>query len=224
MNQVEIGGRRVAYQRAGTGPPLLLLHGFVGDSRDWRRQLEGLSDEFTVVAWDAPGCGRSSDPPETFRMPEYADCLAEFVEAIGLGRPHVLGLSFGGALALELFRRHPTIPKTLLLASAYAGWAGSLPAEVVEQRVQMVLREADLPSDQWVPGWLPGLLTESASQEMVEEVVAIMSDVRPAGRRATMHALAEADLRDVLGRIEIPTLLLYGDSDKRSPLIVAEDL
>ena len=61
-----------------------------------------------MVAWDAPGCGRSSDPPEAFRMPEYADCLAAFVDALGLERPHVLGLSLGGALALELYRRHAT--------------------------------------------------------------------------------------------------------------------
>ena len=85
-----------------------------------------------MVAWDAPGCGRSSDPPETFGMPEYADCLAAFIDALGLERPHVLGLSFGAVLALELYRRHPLVPRTLVLASAYAGWAGSLPAEVVE--------------------------------------------------------------------------------------------
>jgi pimeloyl-ACP methyl ester carboxylesterase len=224
MDEIEVAGFRIAFERAGEGPPLVLLHGFVGDSRDWRRQLDGLSDEFTVVAWDAPGCGRSSDPPETFRLPDYADCLAAFVGALGLGRPHVLGLSFGGALALELYRRHPTIPMTLVLASAYAGWAGSLPAEVVEQRLQQVLREADLPPDQWVPGWIPGLLTESAPQELIDEVVAIMSDVHPVGRRATMHALAEADLRDVLPHIDVPTLLLYGEADQRSPLNVAEDL
>ena len=88
VDQVELEGVRIACVRAGAGPPLFLLHGFVGDSRDWRRQLEDLSDEFTVVAWDAPGCGRSSDPPETFRMPQYADCLAGFVHTLGLGRPH----------------------------------------------------------------------------------------------------------------------------------------
>ena len=107
------------------GPPLVLLHGVLGDSRDWRRQLEGLSDEFTVVAWDAPGCGESSDPdpPETFGADVYADCLAEFIEALEVERPHVLGLSWGGGLALELYRRRPDLPRSLVLASAYAGWA-----------------------------------------------------------------------------------------------------
>lgn len=118
MDQLEVEGLRIAYERAGAGAPLILLHGFVGDSREWRRQIDGLSHEFTVVAWDAPGAGRSSDPPESFRMPDYADCLAGFVGALGLERPHVVGLSFGGALALELYRRHPAIPMTLVLAGA----------------------------------------------------------------------------------------------------------
>jgi pimeloyl-ACP methyl ester carboxylesterase len=91
-----------------------------------------------VVAWDAPGCGQSTDPPETFRASDYADCLAAFIDALGLGRPHLLGLSFGGVLALDFYRRYPTIPRTLILASACAGWAGSLPAEAVEQRLQNV--------------------------------------------------------------------------------------
>jgi len=224
MDEIEVGGLGIAFERHGTGPPLVLLHGILQDSRAWRRQRDALSGEFTVVAWDAPGCGRSSDPPETFRLPEYADCLAAFVDALGLGRPHVLGLSLGGALALELYRRHPRIPRTLVLASAYAGWAGSLPAEVVDQRLRQALREADLPPDQFIPGWIPGLLAESAPAALVAEVVGMMSEFHPAGYRAMAHALAEADLRDVLPCIDVPTLLLYGTADRRSPLSVAEDL
>jgi pimeloyl-ACP methyl ester carboxylesterase len=200
------------------------LHGGLSDSREWRRQLDDLSDEFTVVAWDAPGCGQSSDPPETFRLPEYADCLAAFVDALGVGRAHVLGLSFGGGLALELYRRHPTIPLTLVLAAAYAGWAGSLPPEMVEQRLQQILREADLPPEQWAPGWIASLFTQAAPTEVIDEMLAIMSEVHPAGLRAMAHAFAEADLRDVLPHIQAPTLLLYGDTDRRAPLPVAEDL
>ena len=54
-------------------------------------------------------------------MAGYADCLAGFIAGLGLARPHVAGLSFGGALALELSYRHPAVPRTLVLASAYAG-------------------------------------------------------------------------------------------------------
>ena len=67
----------------------------------------------------------SEDPPESFRLPDYADALAGLIAALGLGRPHVLGHSFGGALVIELYRRHPSVPATLILTGAYAGWAGS---------------------------------------------------------------------------------------------------
>jgi pimeloyl-ACP methyl ester carboxylesterase len=224
MDHVQIDGLRIAYQREGAGPPLVLLHGGPTDHREWRHQIEGLSDEFTVVAWDAPGCGQSSDPPETFRAPEYADCVAAFVDALDLERPHVAGLSFGSVLALELYRRHPLVPRTLVLASAYAGWAGSLPPDAVEPRVQEWLRKAELPPDQFALEWLPGLLSESASPDLVDEVAVMLSDFHPVGQRVMPRAFGAVDLSDVLPGIEVPTLLLYGDSDVRSPVSVGEDL
>lgn len=224
MNELMIGDLRIAYERAGEGPPLVLLHGIYADSREWRRQLEALSDEFTIVAWDAPGCGRSSDPPDTFLLADWADCLAAFIAALELERPHVLGLSLGALFALALYSRHPLVPRSLVLASAYAGWAGSLSPEMVELRLQRALREADLPPDQWVPEWIPELLTANAPAGAAEEMVTIMSDFHPAGTKTIVRSLARVDLRDVLPRIAVPTLLLYGSADKRSPLSVAEDL
>jgi pimeloyl-ACP methyl ester carboxylesterase len=224
MDQITVEGLRIAYRRVGEGPPLLLLHGFVGDSREWRREIEDLSDEFTVVAWDAPGSGRSSDPAESFRLSDYVDCLAGFIAALRLGRPHVVGLSFGGALALELYRRHRETTMTLVLASAYAGWTGSLPAETVEQRLRQTLQAVDSPPDQFVDSMIPTMFSDSPPAEPVEEFKAIMLEIHPAGFQTMARALAEADLRDVLGRIAVPTLLLYGDQDVRAPLAVAKDL
>ena len=172
-----------------------------------------------------PGCGGSADPPEHFRTRDYADCLAAFIEALGLEQPHVLGLSFGSGLALELYRWHPMVPRTLILASAYAGWAGSLPPEVAEQRKLGMLRRIELPPEEFAREFLPSLLADSAPAELIEEVRAILSDFHPAGQRALLRAgFAEHDLRDVLAGIDVPTLLLYGDKDVRSPLTVAEEM
>jgi pimeloyl-ACP methyl ester carboxylesterase len=224
VGTIEIDGLRIAYERAGDGPPLVLLHGYVGDGpATWRRQIDGLSDEFTVVAWDAPGAGRSSDPPESFGMADYADCLAGFIQTLGLERPYVAGLSFGGALALELCRRHPAIPRTLILASAYAGWAGSLPIDVVERRLQQAIVLADLSPDEFVGALLPTIFSEGTPQDSVDAFGASMLAFHPAGFRAMARASAE-DLRDALPQITIPTLLLYGDRDVRAPLTVADDL
>ena len=224
MDERRVGPFRIAFERRGTGPPLVLLHGALSDSRMWREQLDGLSRNFTVVAWDAPGCGRSSDPPEDFGLPDYADCLAAFLEEIDLQRAHVLGLSFGGGLALEFYRRYPAMARTLILASAYAGWAGSLEPDVVEERLQNGLQQASQPPEQVVQAWIPTLFSESASADVIDETATIMSDFHPVGMRAMLRAFAEADLRAVLPRIDVPTLLLHGEADERCPLHIARDL
>ena len=215
MHEALVDGVRIAYSVAGAGPPLVLLHGGMDDSRSWRWQLEGLCDEFRVLAWDAPGCGQSSEPPETWRMPEYADCLAAWLQMVGAEQPHVLGLSWGSSVALELYRRHPEVPASLILASAYAGWAGSLPPEEVDARLESVLAAADLPLEELLQGW-PGLLTRTASAERVDELVSIWAanagTVHPAGYRAMAHSMAEADLRGVLPRIEVPPCCCTGSS------------
>jgi pimeloyl-ACP methyl ester carboxylesterase len=224
VETIEVDGLRIAYTRAGEGPPLVLLHGYVGDGpATWRRQLDGLSDDFTVVAWDAPGAGRSSDPPEAFGMAGYADCLAGFIDGLGLDRPHVAGLSFGGALALAFCARHPAVPATLVLASAYAGWRGSLPADVAEQRLEQALLLAGMSPDEFVGTLLPTMFSEGTPREAVDEFGAALTEFHPTGFRAMARASAE-DLRDALPGIDVPTLLVYGDSDVRAPLTVAEGL
>ncbi len=221
--QVVVGGLTVGFRRTGQGPPLVLLHGGMGDKRSWPDQFKDLSDDFTVVAWDAPGCGASSDPPETFRLADYGDCLAGFVDALGLDRPHVLGHSFGAGLALQLYDRHPRVARSLILAGAYAGWAGSLPAEEVEARLRLALETAELLPG-FVPESIPGLFSDVMTAEKKALLASIMSDARPVGTRVMARAFAEADLRDVLPRIQVPTLLLCGDADQRSSLAVGRAL
>ena len=224
MERVDVDGLTIAYERAGDGPPLVLLHGGFSDHRAWRRQAESLSNKWTVVAWDAPGCGASSDPPADFKLSDYADCVAGLVDAIGLERPHVCGLSFGAGLALQLYDGHPQLPRSLVLASAYAGWGGSLPSEEIEARLARAAADAEKPPEHWVESYLPTFFAGKVSQAAVDEVVAMMLDTRPTGMLPMLHAFAEADLRPMLSRISVPTLLLYGDADVRSPLDVAEEI
>src|SRR5436309_1048324 len=132
MPAVEIDGLRIAYQRAGSGPALVLLHGFLQDSRAWRPQIEDLSRDFDVIAWDTPGCGQSSDPDEYFSMSEYAGCLAALLSSIGTSSAHLLGISWGGTMALEFYRQRSATVLSLILVDTYAGWTGSLGKEAAE--------------------------------------------------------------------------------------------
>ena len=221
---VEINGMRVGFRRAGRGAPLVLLHGIYGDSRNWAPQLEALSDEFDVVAWDALGAGKSDDPREGFGFADYADCLAALIRELGLGPSHVCAFSYSGGIALELCRRHSDLPLSLTLVAAYAGWAGSLPAEKVTMRLQRALAQADRGGEEAAREFVPELFAPDAPAEMVEEAIAAGSSFHPAGLRIMARASAASNLRDVLPQVAVPTLVIHGSEDRRSPLSVSEDL
>jgi len=224
MDAVEVGGLRIAYERVGSGPALVLLHGYVGDGHaTWRPQIEGLSDEFTVVAWDAPGAGNSSDPPESFGIAGYADSLAGFVAALDLGTPHVAGLSFGGVLAIELAHRHPAVATSLVLGSAYAGWRGSLSQSAAEARLGQALELSRLSADEFADTLLPTMFSDGTPQATVDDFGASVRSFHPSGFRAMANASAE-DLREALPHIEAPTLLICGENDVRAPMTVARHL
>lgn len=220
LRRVEVGGgRSVAYRQAGAGPPLVLLHGFLCDSRCWRMQFEGLSDQFSVIAWDAPGAGATSDPPDPFTLTDWSQCLAQFLDALSIGPAHVVGLSWGGILAQELYRIDPARVLGFVFADTYAGWRGSFSESVAQQRLQRCNRESFLPKDEFVSIWVPkDFFTEAAPAELSAEMAGVVADFHPLGFRLMARALAETDSTDLLSTIDVPTLLLWGDSDARSPV------
>jgi len=220
---VRANGLEIAYERVGDGPPLVFVHGAASDARMWRPQLAALADEFTVVAWDEPGAGRSSDVPSDFGLADYSECLAALIDALNSGPAHVAGLSWGGTVALELYRHHPGLVATLILVDTYAGWKGSLPEEEVRARLEGLRQMLTAPAGEFDPT-LPGLFGGDPPAEFVPLLEAMASDVRPESMRTSLLLMAEADQRDLLPRIAVPTLLIWGELDARSPLDVARQL
>ena len=220
MHVVDVNGLEIAYERAGQGPPLVLVHGAAEDHRAWQRQLAALAGEFTVVAWDEPGAGRSGDLPAGFTLPDYATCLAAVIDAVGLGPAHVGGLSWGGTVVQELYRHRPELVATLIFADTYAGWKGSLSDEELRARIAFVREELSAPDEQFDPT-LPGLFAGEPPAEVMALLERMNADVRPATLRAQLALMAEADQRDLLPSIAVPTLLIWGELDARSPLAVA---
>ncbi len=186
----------------------------------WQPQLADLADEFTMVAWDEPGAGRSSDLPAGFGLVDFAHCLAAVIEALRLGPAHVGGLSWGGTVALELYRHRPELVRTLILVDTYAGWKGSLSPEEVAARVEGAKQMLAVPRERFDPT-LPGLFAADPPAAFVPLLDAMAADVRPETMGAELFMMAEADERDTLPAITVPTLLLWGELDARSPLSVA---
>jgi len=220
--RVAVGGLTIAYERAGSGPAVVLAHGFVGDGRStWGSQIDALAGEFTVVAWDAPGSGGSDDPPEGFGMDGYADCFARFLRELRIAPAHLVGLSFGGALVLAAFHRHRDLASSLTLVGGYAGWLGSLGSAEAQQRLRRSWEVSQLPPDEFAAVMVPSMFSPSAKDELVSGFVDSVRVFRPGGFRAMARASVE-DQSHVLAEINIPMLLLYADHDVRAPIAVGE--
>src|SRR5256714_1832290 len=132
--------------------------------------------------WSAPGGGgaRSWPSPADFGLTEYANCLAALIEALELGPAHVAGISWGGTVVLELYRHHPELVATLILADTYAGWKGSLSEEEVRVRVESGNRMLAAPA-----GHLEPTLSDLFVGDPPTEFASLLADLAASVGRAT---------------------------------------
>ena len=224
VQHVTVRGRRIAYRRHGRGQAVLLLHGGVSDGREWLPLMTDVEEVADVVALDVPGCGGSDDPPAGCTLASLADDVAGAVRALDLAPVHLGGLSFGGGLALQVAIGHPQVVRSLLLFSAYAGWAGSLPPEEVAARRAwaMTFLTGARPSD---PAELvPGLLGSRLPPELADLLEQVAAGARPGPTMRLLEAFAESDLSADLGDVRCPTVVVHGELDERAPRPVAEAL
>ena len=130
--------------------------------------------------------------------------------------------AWGGTVVQELYRLHPELVATLVLVDTYAGWKGSLPPEEVRARVTGAYRALAVPAEEFdPPRTLPGWFAGAPPAEFLPLLEEMAADVRPESLRAALLVMSEADQRDLLPRISVPTLLIWGELDARSPLSVA---
>lgn len=127
------GHGRLAYLDAGTGEPLVLLHGGLLDQRSWAAQIPALLPEHRVIAPDTRGHGASDNASRPFRP---ADDVADLLRHLGLGPVTVVGLSMGGTIALDLALEHPELVRALVISGNGTSesefndpWLGELAAE-----------------------------------------------------------------------------------------------
>jgi len=209
----------IHYDIAGEGLPFVLLHGIGSNSKSWRRQLPAFSAAYKVVAWDAPGFGKSADPVSPVpSMREYTESLRALFDSLGFASAFVLGHSLGGIIAQDFYRIYPERVRALILADTTQGGA----AEDVEVRESKLAKRLEMirrmSPEQLAKERAPALLSSRATKEMLEEAIAIMSEVRRVGYEFASIAMATADERGVLDNITFPLLMLWGEEDQITPV------
>jgi pimeloyl-ACP methyl ester carboxylesterase len=136
-----------------------------------------------------------------FGLAGYAAALGALMETLG-APAHVCGLSWGGTVALELYRLRPELGAMLVLADTSAEWKGSLPGDEVHTRVAGVKRMLSDPAGGF-RSTFPGLFAGKPSEDVVALLDAVAADVRPHSVRIALEAIAAADVRHMLPRVEV---------------------
>ena len=217
MPRAEVSGATIHYEVAGDGEPLLLIPCLAADNACWALQLPAYAERFRCIAVDLPGSGESPVAEGRPSTDGYADELAELLDALGVERAHVAGVSLGAAVAMHLAARHPERVRTLSLHSA---WPATDPFMRACMESWRALAGA-LPTvaDLVVQGVFPWVFTPEmyARRPEVLEQFAKVVHGRPAqsldGFIAQSQAVLDHDATSALGRIAAPTLVTFGGRD-----------
>ncbi|MEJ2199880.1 MAG: alpha/beta fold hydrolase [Desulfuromonadaceae bacterium] len=217
-------GRRLCWREQGQGMPLVMLHGWAMASAVFAPALEALSGEFRVLAPDLRGHG-ASDPGRGYSFADFAEDLSYWLDALGLQRPHLLGWSMGGQIALELCRSRPARIDRLLLVSstprfaAADGWPHGLPPGQVRNMSRTLSRDHRAALERFYQRLFVGetAAAEGAAQ-LFRQVDQNSGLPAAATALAALETLANTDQRSLLGDIFRPTLITHGEEDVIVPV------
>ena len=142
---IQVDGMEIHIERKGSGKTILLVHG-LGSPLVWDRLIDPLSQFFDVIAVDLPGFGSSSNPPSPYSTQQYADVLFHLIDTLQLQRTSILGVSYGGQIALTFeFGHQNRIDKLILVASSGIGPRNSfLASSPVWMCVSFIVKNVDI--------------------------------------------------------------------------------
>lgn len=206
---------RLSYCEAGSGPALMFLHGMNGSCRSWLKQFEYFTGDYRVIAWDAPGYGRSELVEPTTEA--YADAALAAAEALGVEKMGVVGHSMGGIIAAKMAVMAPEKVSGLVLSSTYTGRAQPPEAPLQERYTRRINELKELPLAEYVSRRARAVLPEGTEAAVVEFIEAIAAEMRIDGLMQAATMAHHADNRPLLPRIVCPTLILTAALDRVLP-------
>lgn len=210
----EIAGAQIAYDIAGSGPPLLLLHAGLGDRRMWDAQIPAFAEHFTVIRYDARGFGETRKPPAPFSA--HGDALG-LLDHLGFERAHLVGVSLGSQTAIEAAVAAPGRISSLVAVAARTGTPVSPQLRANWDRVDELFEAGDVAGAveyelrMWVDGPDRGPdAVDPVMRERVREMnAALFARDDDEGEPIELDPPAAERLREITA----PTLVVYGDRD-----------
>lgn len=219
---IELPHVKLWCQTWGAGDPLVFVHGFPLSGEMWHATATALADAWWCLVPDLRGHGRSAASP-TVTIAQFADDLAALLDAFGERRPVVLvGLSMGGIILFEFYRRHRDRVRALVLCDTrpYAETdEGRARRETI---AEAALRDGSAAAAALLAG---GLFAPTAPAELVDHWRAVMAATPPIGLAAAARALADRpDSVTTLPTIDCPTLLVFGEADALTPVEIGRQM
>jgi pimeloyl-ACP methyl ester carboxylesterase len=209
-------GIRIAYDVAGSGPPLVLVHGLGYARWGWQPVAPALAEAFTVLTLDNRGIGGSDVPAGPYSTQAMAEDVVAVLDAAGVDRAHVVGTSLGGMVAQELAIARPDRVDRLVLACTTPGGEGAFP--LPERTLRLLAEAPALAPDVALRRFVENALSARTVAERPELVQRIYEKrlefpPDPAGWQAQAAAGASHDAFSRLRAIQAPTLVLHGTDD-----------
>jgi pimeloyl-ACP methyl ester carboxylesterase len=207
MARVQLNGIGIEYQDGGSGPAVLLTHGYSATGRMWDGQREALGARYRVLSWDMRGHGQTDDPddPALYSHALTVEDMRALLGHLGIARAVVGGLSLGGTMSLAFHLAHPDMVRALVICDSGPGFRNAAARE--EWNEQAEARAAELESR--------GLeALGGRSREMQEAARYHRSAQGLAHAARGMLAQRDSRLIDSLPGIRVPTLIVVGDQDK----------
>lgn len=216
MPTVQTNGIETYYEERGSGPPVVFIHGALADHTAAQRQLEAFSDDYTAIAYDLRGHGRTMNPHNSpYSIDQLADDLDAFLTGLDLERPVLCGVSMGGMIAQVYASRQPDRLGGLVLADTFTpkfvNSRDRLERSVLISMYAQLLRLVGYERALRVMTWLGRKLEGN-------EFTSLRADRFPAMETAAavtaLGAIQSFDEVDVdLASITVPTLVLYGEHE-----------